>query len=744
MKGFFHALCASALAFAGLTQARPVVIEEVSTFKPPPDTTWSILGRFGVGIDGHWAMVSGERFVPQADGSQRHEGAVFLYHKSPSSPAWGYEVQSGPAEVITDRVTPGFGIKDGNAIVVIDRARAFEGGGANAWGFLGYVDIPGVTADGPDVEVDHGRVLVPYLICSYSDFIAHKIVVRWELESFLFGQGNDCTHNVPSASGDLQGDRAAILNPRDPIGGSPTLRLYSAGSSTGGWYQFQQVDDLKVPGMFGSYVAMTGPYIAVTGRVTHGTNIFHEQSPLMYTRASTGLQAVDAYLEPGEWSGSTLERAGTLFAQRNYSYDRKAYVVNLFRVNDDEAHTSTHVATLQTRNGTSLGSWMDYSDNRIIVGDYTGNDGNNAVRVFELPTSFETPDVQMHDFESSSDGAAWQPTAGSAFSVTRVGNSGVYRQTSTAGDAASFVAPGMTTQAIQAEVTIRNVAGDDRWVGLVTRRSDASNYYYVTLRTSGVVQLKRMRNGVFATLASKSANVVVGRKYRLRLESVGVAHRVYLDDQLVLTARDTNLRTGVAGIAMYRASADYDNVIVTPGALTTIYTQDFSSTDLSRWNRTHGTWQAGNGVLHQTYNGDYARASIGTSTEDQVVRARIRPVSFRAAGTWVGLMARYLDARNYLYVSLVDRGRVSLWRRTNGMTSQLATADMDVSPGTWYDVRVEIVKGLTRVYVNNQLRISTSADPGPSVGAGVEQKGQVGLVTFRATADFDDFRAYQP
>jgi hypothetical protein len=48
------------------------------------------------------------------------------------------------------------------------------------------------------------------------------------------------------------------------------------------------------------------------------------------------------------------------------------------------------------------------------------------------------------------------------------------------------------------------------------------------------------------------------------------------------------------------------------------------------------------------------------------------------------------------------------------------------------------------VFVNDQLLISTNADPGP-VNPGVEwQKGRVGLVTYRATADFDNFLAYQP
>ena len=60
MKMFRVALCA--LAFAGLAQARPIVIEETATLSPP-DSSWQYFGRFGVAIDGDFALVSGERFI---------------------------------------------------------------------------------------------------------------------------------------------------------------------------------------------------------------------------------------------------------------------------------------------------------------------------------------------------------------------------------------------------------------------------------------------------------------------------------------------------------------------------------------------------------------------------------------------------------------------------------------------------------------------------------------------------------
>ena len=69
---------------------------------------------------------------------------------------------------------------------------------------------------------------------------------------------------------------------------------------------------------------------------------------------------------------------------------------------------------------------------------------------------------------------------------------------------------------------------------------------------------------------------------------------------------------------------------------------------------------------------------------------------------------------------------------------------MTVTPGTSYTVRVEVVGGLTRVFVNEQLQLSSSADPGPTVPNVSWSKGQVGLITYKATADFEDILAYQP
>ncbi len=101
---------------------------------------------------------------------------------------------------------------------------------------------------------------------------------------------------------------------------------------------------------------------------------------------------------------------------------------------------------------------------------------------------------------------------------------------------------------------MRNNNGANAWAGLVTRRTDQNNYYYVTLGPFGGVELKRIVGGVFATLGTATVPIATGQKYWLRLESMGATHRVYLDDRLLLEARDAMLRAGAAGVITTRIS----------------------------------------------------------------------------------------------------------------------------------------------------------------------------------------------
>ena len=155
------------------------------------------------------------------------------------------------------------------------------------------------------------------------------------------------------------------------------------------------------------------------------------------------------------------------------------------------------------------------------------------------------------------------------------------------------------------------------------------------------------------------------------------------------------------------------------------------------------SWQSGGpGDLHftQSSTGDIARAVVGSQqidNTDQIVQARVRPRTFNTAGSpWFGVMARYSDPNNYVYVTLRKDHTVTLRKLVNGSIVQLGSAVLAVTPNTWYTVRLEAVGSRLRTYVNGRL-VLEATDTQPTIG-------QVGLVTYRAAADFDHIRAVVP
>ncbi len=110
----------------------------------------------------------------------------------------------------------------------------------------------------------------------------------------------------------------------------------------------------------------------------------------------------------------------------------------------------------------------------------------------------------------------------------------------------------------------------------------------------------------------------------------------------------------------------------------------------------------------------FSHISTGPGTDDQVVRARIKPTSFAADNHWVGLFGAVHRGQFLpLYVTLHPRDVIALWTRAGAPRTQLPTARLPVSVGTWYDVRLEVVNDLTRVFVDDQLILTSHVDPAP-------------------------------
>ncbi|GAB7041675.1 hypothetical protein JCM9533A_55250 [Catenuloplanes niger JCM 9533] len=145
--------------------------------------------------------------------------------------------------------------------------------------------------------------------------------------------------------------------------------------------------------------------------------------------------------------------------------------------------------------------------------------------------------------------------------------SGAYRQTGTSSDARSLTGTASWTDyTVQATVRPTAFNGGNRFVALLARAQNATNYYYLALRSNGTVELKRLVGGSSATLASAPLPVAAGSSYAVRLEVAGSTLRGYVDGALLASATDTRFTSGRVGVATFNASAEFDDVTVSTGA----------------------------------------------------------------------------------------------------------------------------------------------------------------------------------
>jgi pectate lyase len=144
-------------------------------------------------------------------------------------------------------------------------------------------------------------------------------------------------------------------------------------------------------------------------------------------------------------------------------------------------------------------------------------------------------------------------------------NAPVFTQPNTGGGAymVSGYASG-TDQIIRARMRATQFNGTDRWFGLIGRYVDAQNYYYVTLRNSNQISLKKLSSGGVTTLDSAATTpVTVNTWYDLRLDIVGTKLRVYVNGLLVLEAADSSPHAkGRAGVGAYKTAAEADDFLV--------------------------------------------------------------------------------------------------------------------------------------------------------------------------------------
>lgn len=705
-----------ALAIGGVAlAARPLVIEDSARIVNPDPVKYDYFGsRFGT--NGEWAIFDAFR---EDYHLETYEYYALLYRRV--SGQWVFQRELWHVTHPNDSYYYPVAIAmrgDYAAVELEGKTHMFHFDGTD-WSDTGKV----ITGLSNDIEIDGTHIAVSTGEAWNATVSELTSKGNWRT-TFLQGQprmGDDENWGGPV---DILGSHVIIGTPQTQDLEPKEIPIYQR-SSTAVWSLQGKIQEPEGYGL-GAAVALRGNDALVDA--SGGPLVWHLDD---LTTPVEQLRAVDAY--PLTSDGYELERSGNFVFNLNWSTDRGVNVYNVFQANS--AGKYPQVAVLAARNGVNLWSTLDAIGNIVLV---KGSD--DAVHEFKLPSSFSSPASRYENFESGA--GNWTADAGSQFAVALRGTNHVYRQSSLVGDARAFLAnTSWKDQGIEADILPLEFDGSDRWVGLITRYQDAQNYTYVTLRSSGTVQLRQVRSGAITTLASAPLSLVVKRTYRARLESVGSVHRVYVDGKLLLDVDDANTpTTGSAGIAMYRARAEFDNVVVSPAPRTTIFANAFNTENDGGWSIDAGTFTPTNGAYVQSSTAGDARAHIGTPLDDQIVQASVRPTSYAApSGTqarWAGVLARYRDAQNYYYLALRNDNTLSLRKLVNGAITELASVPFTVALNTRHTLRLEAVGNQLRGYVDGGLRLQTT-DSSHATGSG-------GLVSYKAATTYDDYVAYQP
>ena len=729
LKGVFLTLGVAAAA-----HARPVIIENLASFGTP-DPAYERFGE-SVAIDGEYALATASRNAPDPDDPAVTRTFHTAYLLRLNGATWRSVRRLD--EYLENRdfqIPPAVAMRNGLAAVQTVRTDFYRQGETGGWS---RVDATEATdGPGPYLVVNNGRVLSGEGTCVPNVHIfAPTETGDWRTlavlpgEPFASGCDNDSRGGPIDSSGSW-----AISWQAQPEGRSPHALIFRDYGGTTGWYTFAYGAADRPAGAtdFGPEVGISNIDAYVSGGNENGTYVFRETPQMGFNLAGT-LQPVDGYMGAGHATG--LAHSAEFVLSRAFSFDRNAHVVHVFRSAENLPYE--HVATLVGRNGESLGARVAISGRRVLVG---GGDGQ--VHYFELPATLAAPSPRQETFASGI--TAWSASAGSAYTAVVSGASRLYRQAAIDRETRAVYAPAdWTNQAVETDVRPRTFGAPDAGFGLSTRYQGTHNFFDVVVRANGLVELRRMASSRLKTLARTNVTITAGRNYRLRLESIGTQHRVYLDRRLILEADATGPTHGRAVLTTDRTAADFDNVLVTPTPFTTLYATNFEGESPGPWHVSgFGLWSLWSGsskVYFQSSIAGDARAAIGAPADDQIVRVRARLNTFAtpigAQERWFGVMARQSDERNYYYLTLRSTNQLSLRKFVDGAATVLASTPFTVTPATWYDLRLEAVGNELRAYVNGTLRLEATDNAHAS--------GRSGPVMFKAAADYDDFIAYQP
>ena len=140
----------------------------------------------------------------------------------------------------------------------------------------------------------------------------------------------------------------------------------------------------------------------------------------------------------------------------------------------------------------------------------------------------------------------------------------VYYQSSTKEGRTWAGSPSWTDYAVEALVKVENFNGSN-CAFVCARYKDGNNYYAASLynNSGGKLQIRRKVKGSTKILTSKPFPLTTGIWYKIKLEVTGEQIKMYVNDELELTATDSSLTSGGIGLIAYKTQTKYDDIVVT-------------------------------------------------------------------------------------------------------------------------------------------------------------------------------------
>jgi hypothetical protein len=585
------------------------------------------------------------------------------------------------------------------------------------------------------IAISDFRILVGRRGCNYDADVHEKSIGSgvWRVSGRIRGAIGECNNH--GAHLDIAGNLAMVRNPNSEV------RVYRGNGAGLDWTQISSFTPPAGVSLGSGPLSFAG-----TVAIADGGAIFYDN---LNGTWSHGGQLRPLNFANGPGASHPHWRDGAVLTHAQLGYPREDAHVYVHAPPSNDVPGFEHAAELYTPGYTSSSDVSNSVANNLTViagSQYFG--GENAISFFRLPPAVRAPAAYANDF-TSHDPQVWQQTAGSQFARVASGSDYVYRQSSLAGEAQAVYTQSdwPLQQSIEADITPTAVSGADRWVGLAVRYVDANNHYYVTLRSSNRIQLRRKVAGAYVILDDSPLPFSLNTRRHVKLIADDGYIRVEVDGMQRLVATDRTLTQGNVALLTYRARADFDNVYASPTAPYNLAYKDYTDVfDPGRpFTREGGTWDFSElpgsselaGLSQFSTAGD-ARAYIGTPTNDQSVEARVRLDTYNSSpqGAWFGLLARFVDARTHYYLTARSTNRLEIRRQVNGVATVLASVPFTATPGRFYDLKLTVLSDELRAYVDGALVAQANDSQ--------IREGQYGIATYRTAATFQRFEVNQP